>query len=123
METYEWDVYNPPCPSRVLLDRIGDRWTVLIVGALEANGRMRFSELRDRIGATPKVLTQSLRALERDGIVERQVYAEVPPRVEYWLTPLGEKLQEPIRLLKDWAETHIPEVLEARERHAQMALR
>jgi DNA-binding HxlR family transcriptional regulator len=122
METtdYRWDVYSPPCPSRVLLDRIGDRWTVLIVGSLGASGRMRFSELRDRIGATPKVLTQSLRALERDGIIERKVYAEVPPRVEYWLTPLGEKLQEPIRLLKDWAETHIPEVLEARERHARL---
>jgi DNA-binding HxlR family transcriptional regulator len=118
VETYVWDVYSPPCPSRVLLDRIGDRWTVLIVGALASGGRMRFSELRDRIGATPKVLTQSLRALERDGILERKVYAEVPPRVEYWLTPLGEKLQEPIRLLKEWAETNIPEVLEARERHA-----
>jgi DNA-binding HxlR family transcriptional regulator len=118
METYVYDVYSPPCASRVLLDRIGDRWTVLIVGALGSAGRMRFSELRDRIGATPKVLTQSLRALERDGIVERKVYAEVPPRVEYWLTPLGEKLQEPIRLLKEWAETNIPEVLEARERHA-----
>ena len=121
METYVWDVYSPPCPSRVLLDRIGDRWTVLIVGALGATGRMRFSELRNRVGATPKVLTQSLRALERDGIVERQIYAEVPPRVEYWLTPLGEKLQEPIELLKEWAQTHIPEVLAARERHAAAA--
>jgi DNA-binding HxlR family transcriptional regulator len=121
VDTYVYDVYSPPCPSRILLDRIGDRWTVLIVGVLGSTGRMRFSELRDRVGATPKVLTQSLRALERDGIVERQVYAEVPPRVEYWLTPLGEKLQEPIRLLKDWAETHIPEVLDARERHAARA--
>jgi DNA-binding HxlR family transcriptional regulator len=118
METDRYDIYLQPCPSRVLLDRIGDRWTVLIVGSLGERGRMRFSELRNRIGATPKVLTQSLRALERDGIVGREIFAEVPPRVEYWLTPLGEKLQEPIGMLKDWAETHVPEVLAARERHA-----
>jgi DNA-binding HxlR family transcriptional regulator len=123
METteYHWNVYSPLCPSRVLLDRIGDRWTVLIVGSLLEQRRMRFSELRNRIGATPKVLTQSLRALERDGLVEREVFAEVPPRVEYWLTPLGEALQEPISALKDWAEQHIPDVLEARSRYEARA--
>jgi DNA-binding HxlR family transcriptional regulator len=111
-----WDVYDPSCPTRILLDRIGDRWTVLIVSALSREGRMRFSALRNRVGATGKVLTQSLRALERDGIVTRDVYAEVPPRVEYELTALGTLLQEPILALKDWAETHIAEVLEARTR-------
>jgi DNA-binding HxlR family transcriptional regulator len=114
--TLRWDVYDPACPTRVLLDRIGDRWTVLIVGSLALNGRMRFSELRNRVGATPKVLTQSLRALERDGLLTREVFAEVPPRVEYELTPLGARLQEPIRALKEWAEEHIAEVLEARAR-------
>jgi DNA-binding HxlR family transcriptional regulator len=111
-----WDVYDPACPTRVLLDRIGDRWTVLIIGSLARSGRMRFSQLRSRVGATPKVLTQSLRALERDGLVTREVFAEVPPRVEYELTPLGTCLQEPIRALKEWAEEHIGEVLEARAR-------
>jgi len=112
----QWNVYDPACPTRVLLDRIGDRYTVLIVGALAREGRMRFSQLRARVGATPKVLTQSLRALERDGVLTRDVYAEVPPRVEYELTPLGLELQEPIRALKDWAEQHIERVLEARSR-------
>jgi DNA-binding HxlR family transcriptional regulator len=100
----------------VLLDRIGDRWTVLIIGSL-STGRLRFSQLRAAVGATPKVLTQSLRALERDGLVAREVYAEVPPRVEYWLTPLGEALQEPIAAIGKWAEAHIDEVLEARARY------
>jgi DNA-binding HxlR family transcriptional regulator len=111
------NVYDPGCPTRVLLDRIGDRYTVLIVGSLGASGRMRFSQLRRLVGATAKVLTQSLRALERDGIVERTVYAEVPPRVEYELTPLGHALQEPIAALAEWAEAHIGEVLDARERY------
>ena len=111
-----WNVYDPSCPTRILLDRIGDRWTVLIVSALSREGRMRFSALRNYVGATGKVLTQSLRALERDGIVTRDVYAEVPPRVEYELTPLGLLLNEPILALKEWAETHIAEVLEARTR-------
>jgi DNA-binding HxlR family transcriptional regulator len=112
-----WDPYDPSCPTRQLLDVIGDRWTVLIVGALEGRTR-RFSELRAIVrGISPKVLTQSLRALERDGIVRREIFAEVPPRVEYSLTDLGRELVEPIVALRAWAETHMERILAAREHY------
>jgi len=106
LEEYPPDAFAKACASRVVLDRIGDRWTVLVVVALD-DGRLRFSELRARIeGVTPKVLTQTLRALERDGILTRTVYAEVPPRVEYELTGLGRDLLAPIDAVRVWAEQH-----------------
>jgi DNA-binding HxlR family transcriptional regulator len=105
------DAYAKDCGSRVVLDRIGDRWTVLVVGAL-ARGRLRFSELRARVeGITPKVLTQTLRALERDGIVTREVFAEVPPRVEYELTDLGRDLLAPIEAIRLWAEDNASRIV------------
>lgn len=111
-----WDPYARNCPSRQLLDRIGDRWTALILGTLES-GPLRFSEVARRIeGISQKMLTQTLRALERDGLVTRTVYAEVPPRVEYELTALGRSLREPLRALEAWATTHMPDVLDARQR-------
>jgi DNA-binding HxlR family transcriptional regulator len=111
------DVLDRECPSRLVISRLGDKWTLLIVIAL-SSGVHRFSELRDRIGeVTPKVLTQSLRALERDGIVERTVYAVVPPKVEYRLTDLGQSLLEPIAAVKAGAESNYGAVLEARARH------
>ena len=98
-----WDPYARDCPSRRLLDRIGDRWTVLIVGALD-DGPYRFSQLAARVdGISQKMLAQTLRSLERDGFVTRTVYPEVPPRVEYELTALGRSLQQPLRALEDWA--------------------
>jgi DNA-binding HxlR family transcriptional regulator len=109
------DVYSRDCPSRVVLDRIGDRWTALIVGVLE-DGPRRFSEIRNAMGIAPKVLTQTLRALERDGLIRRTAYDESPPRVEYELTPLGLTLREPLAAIRDWAEAHLPEILAARER-------
>jgi DNA-binding HxlR family transcriptional regulator len=108
------DVYSRDCPSRVVLDRIGDRWTALIVGVLE-DGPRRFSEIRDAMGITSKVLTQTLRTLERDGLIRRTAYDESPPRVEYELTPLGLTLREPLAAIRDWAEIHLPEILAARE--------
>ena len=108
------DVYSRDCPSRVVLDRIGDRWTALIVGVLE-DGPRRFSEIRDAMGITSKVLTQTLRTLERDGLITRIAYDESPPRVEYQLTPLGLTLREPLAAIRDWAEAHLPEILAARE--------
>ena len=106
---------DPNCPSRVVLDRIADKWTGLIVLAL-ADETLRFGELRERIGGVaPKVLTQTLRALERDGLVTRRVYAEVPPRVEYSLTRLGRSLREPLEAVQAWAERHVSAVLAARE--------
>jgi DNA-binding HxlR family transcriptional regulator len=111
----EPDAFARDCASRVILDRIGDRWTVLVVVAL-AQGRLRFSELRTRIqGITPKVMTQTLRALERDGLVTRDVYAEVPPRVEYELTDLGRDLLAPIDAVRIWAEQHAIRIVANRE--------
>jgi DNA-binding HxlR family transcriptional regulator len=115
MQSFQPNVYSPACPSRIALDRIGDRWTALIVGLLE-EGPHRFTEIRDAMGISPKVLTQTLRALERDGLVTRRAYVEIPPRVEYELTPLGLTLREPLAAIRDWAEAHIHEIIDARER-------
>jgi len=109
------DGYDPQCPTRVLLDRVGDKWTVLVIGAL-ADGPMRFSALRDRVaGISGKVLTATLRALARDGLVIRTAYPEIPPRVEYALTDLGRSLQEPLEVLRVWAEQHIAAVVAHRD--------
>lgn len=116
MELIEADVYSRDCPSRVALDRIGDRWTVLIVGLLES-GPHRFGEIRDAMGISPKVLTQTLRTLERDGLITRSAYAEIPPRVEYALTPLGLTLCEPLAAIRNWAEAHLHEIISARLRY------
>jgi DNA-binding HxlR family transcriptional regulator len=113
----EPDVFARECASRVVLDRIGDRWTVLLVVSL-ADGALRFSQLRAKIeGITPKVLTQTLRGLERDGLVTRTVFAEVPPRVEYELTELGRDLLAPIDAIRIWAEEHAARIVANRERH------
>lgn len=107
------DPFQRDCPSRRLLDRIGDRWTVLVIGALQ-DGPQRFSQIRRRVdGVSQKMLTQTLRALERDGLVTRTVHAEVPPRVEYALTPLGQSLLDPLGRLLDWATAHLAGVEEA----------
>ena len=111
------DPYQRDCPSRQILDRIGDRWTVLVVGAL-AGGPLRFSRLAARIdGVSQKMLTQTLRAMERDGLVTRTIYPQVPPRVEYELTEAGTTLQEPLKALEDWARTHMPAILLARQQY------
>lgn len=110
----KWDVYNEHCPTRVVLDRIADKWTVLIVGALEDRTK-RFGELRREIGGvSQKMLTQTLRGLERDGIVARTVYATVPPKVEYSLTDLGRTLVRILEAIRDWSENNIEDVLKAR---------
>lgn len=109
------DLFNPQCPTRLVLDRIGDKWTVLVV-LLLSDGPLRFSELRGQLGSVaPKVLTQTLRRIERDGLVTREIFAEVPPRVEYTLTELGRSLTEPIAVLGDWAETHLDRITTAQE--------
>jgi DNA-binding HxlR family transcriptional regulator len=110
----KWDVYNEHCPTRVVLDRIADKWTVLIVGALEEKTK-RFGELRKEIGGvSQKMLTQTLRGLERDGIVARTVYASVPPKVEYSLTALGRTLVHILEAIHEWSENNIEDVLKAR---------
>jgi DNA-binding HxlR family transcriptional regulator len=108
-----WNPYDRGCPSRKLLDRIGDRWTVLVVGTL-GEGPRRFSEIQAAVdGVSQKMLTQTLRALERDGLVERTVFAQVPPRVDYELTPTGTSLLEPLRALTVWATEHMTDVSDA----------
>ncbi len=90
---------------------------MLIVGVLE-EGTKRFSEIRDAVGGiTPKVLTQTLRAMERDGLVARKVYAEVPPKVEYTLTELGRSLTRPINAIRTWAEDNMGELFATRARY------
>ena len=111
---FEPDPYNRNCATRTILDRIGDRWTVLVVGAL-TEGPMRFSELSRRIdGVSQKMLTQTLRGLERDGLVTRTVHAAVPPKVEYELTESGRTLTGPLAALDAWARTHIEDVVRSR---------
>lgn len=107
------------CPSRDLLDRIGDKWTVLILGELGDGQPHRFAVIRDAIqGISEKMLTQTLRNLEADGLITRTVFPVVPPRVEYQLTPLGVTLRDPLRALTAWSLAHVAEVVANRERHS-----
>ena len=118
----EISVCNAECPSRQVLDLIADKWTAIVIYCL-SKGTKRYSELQREIGGiSQKMLTQTLRSLERDGLVNRMVYPVVPPMVEYSLTPLGETLIEPLCQLCKWAETHIPEVEAARDRYDRKLL-
>ncbi|GAC67284.1 winged helix-turn-helix transcriptional regulator [Gordonia soli] len=108
--TKAYDVMAATCPSRRVLHRIGARWTIFVVTAL-VDGPMRFSALKSHIqGITPKVLTETLRALEYDGLVDRTDLGGQPPRVEYALTDLGRSLLVPLAAVREWAETHVPDV-------------
>jgi DNA-binding HxlR family transcriptional regulator len=116
----ELDPYSKGCPSRDLLDRIGDKWSILLLGELAGGQPRRFAVLRNRIeGISEKMLTQALRRLEEDGLVARRVYPEVPPRVEYTLTALGHTLRAPLGALRQWSIEHAAEVLSARAAYAQ----
>ncbi|MFG1808220.1 winged helix-turn-helix transcriptional regulator [Streptomyces sp. NPDC049040] len=109
-----YDAYLAECPARQLLDRISDKWVSLAVNAL-ADGPQRYSELQRRLASvSQKMLTQTLRHLERDGLVSRTVTPAVPVRVEYALTPLGCSLLPVMRAIKGWAEEHMDEVNVAR---------
>ncbi|WP_244536173.1 helix-turn-helix domain-containing protein [Hyphomicrobium sp. NDB2Meth4] len=109
------NVYVEACPSRAILELIADKWTLLILPALR-DGRMRNSDLMRLIGGvSQKMLTQTLRELERNGIVNRIDHHEVPPRVEYELSPLGRSLSDLVRSLGSWAEEHLEQVIAARD--------
>ncbi|MCX5368803.1 helix-turn-helix transcriptional regulator [Streptomyces sp. NBC_00015] len=113
----EYDAFLRSCPTNQLLDRLSDKWVSLVVSAL-APGPQRYSDLARRIaGVSPKMLTQTLRALERDGILSRTVTPSVPVRVDYELTPLGSNLALLLTAVKDWAEIHFDEVQAARRRY------
>jgi DNA-binding HxlR family transcriptional regulator len=127
----EYDAFLAGCPSRILLDRISDKWVTLTVSALGGGGSprpgarrageprpMRYSELSRRLaGVSQKMLTQTLRSLERDGLVTRTATPTVPVTVTYELTDLGLSLLQLVRGIKGWAETHMDDVLAHRAEH------
>jgi DNA-binding HxlR family transcriptional regulator len=114
--------YDVTCPAREVLELIASKWTVLVVDAL-AEGPKRYSALRREItGVSQKMLTQTLRELERDGIIIRTVYGTKPPSVDYRLSELGASLTEPISAIRRWADTHFPVVAQARQSNTPPSL-
>lgn len=104
------NVFDPGCPSRGVLETLAEKWALLLVHML-ADGPARTAQLRRRVGGiSEKMLIQTLRRLERNGFVARRAYPEVPPRVEYSLTPLGASLSEPITALDRWVEQHTQDI-------------
>jgi DNA-binding HxlR family transcriptional regulator len=113
----------PGCQGREVLGRIGDKWSLYVIHLL-GGGTRRFSELRRHIGGiTPRMLTVTIRSLERDGLVSRTVYPVVPPRVEYTLTPLGESLLQAATTILLWADAHEADLSAARARYDEAAKR
>jgi DNA-binding HxlR family transcriptional regulator len=103
------------CAAREMLARVGDKWSVYVIHVLNDAGTLRFNELRSRVsGISQRMLTVTLRGMERDGLVTRTVYPEVPPRVEYQLTELGSTLRKLVRGLVEWSGAHLAEVDAAR---------
>lgn len=114
-EAPRWNPYSSACPTRVVLDRIADKWTVLVLGLL-GDGPKRFNQLRKSVdGLSQKVLAQILRGLETDGLVTRTAFATVPVTVEYELTALGHSLRETLDGVRLWAEANIEAILAARK--------
>jgi DNA-binding HxlR family transcriptional regulator len=113
-----------PCRAQVeTLSRIGDKWTVMVVGAL-STGPLRYNEIGRRVeGISQRMLTLTLKGLEEDGLVTRTMYPTIPPRVDYELTELGRKLIVPLRALADWARENRPAILAAREAFRRRGLR
>ena len=110
----EYDAFLAACPSRQVLDRISDKWVTLVLVAL-ADGALRYSDLcRIIAGVSQKMLTQTLRTLERDGLVDRTVTPSVPMRVDYALTSLGQSLMPAVNAVKGWSEQHIGEIQASR---------
>ncbi len=115
-----YSVYSSHCPARQFLERLADKWTILIIGRLK-QGETRFNQLRRDIeGITQKVLSQTLKKLERDGLIVRRVFATVPVTVEYSLTPVGLTLVETFESLAHWAESNIESVRLAQEQYDRL---
>ncbi|MBW8687811.1 winged helix-turn-helix transcriptional regulator [Chitinophaga rhizophila] len=103
------------CPIRQVLDRFGDKWSILIIELLSQEGKLRFSEIAQTIGdISQKMLTVTLRSLESDGLVTRRFYPEIPPRVEYELSDLGRSLVPHIEQLTGWGQAHMATIMENR---------
>jgi len=106
------------CPIRHVLDRFGDKWSILIIGLLGHTGKLRFNEISQQIGdISQKMLTVTLRSLEADGLVSRELYPEIPPRVEYELTDMGRSLLPHIDSLSEWAGKHMDTIRKCREEY------
>jgi DNA-binding HxlR family transcriptional regulator len=109
-------ILTQSCPIRQVLDRFGDKWSVLVVELLSFKGRLRFSEIGQGIGdISQKMLTVTLRSLEADGLISREIFPEIPPRVEYELTDLGKSLVPHFTSLTNWGVEHLDTILENRK--------
>jgi DNA-binding HxlR family transcriptional regulator len=107
------------CPIRTVLDRFGDKWSILVMINLSANGTMRFNEINKSMSdVSQKMLTVTLRSLEADGLVSRKIYPEIPPRVEYDLTEMGKSLLPHIQNLRSWAEDNLNAIRKSRKKFA-----
>jgi DNA-binding HxlR family transcriptional regulator len=125
-ETERWRArFRNGCPSRTVLEALTNKWSLYVLSALRrAGGPMRFNDLRRLLDdVTQKMLAQTLKALERDGLVSRTVYATIPPRVEYALTELGHDAGQLLDTVGEWAVAHAPEIVLARERYDERATR
>jgi DNA-binding HxlR family transcriptional regulator len=115
------DVFDQNCASHQAVARLADKWTLLLIYAL-AQGTKRYSELQRQIhGISPKMLTQTLRSLEEHGYIEREIFPEIPPRVEYSLTELGVSFVQPMAVLFEWAQEHKDALMRIRARNARKA--
>jgi len=117
-ENYKNYALVDDCPVRNVLDRVGDKWSILIISILGECGTLRFNELNHLIGnISQKMLTVTLKTLEADGLVARKMYPQIPPKVEYNLTPLGESLLPAIDSLTQWAKINMPAILASRAKY------
>lgn len=118
-----YDVYSRDCPARLFFDRLAERWVLLIIHLLRQETPLRFSEIKRRVnGISQKVLSQKLKQLERDGLLHRQLFAEVPVRVEYSLTDLGCSFAATIDQVGQWAEQNVEQMICAQTHYdAQLA--
>lgn len=113
------DIYSlTNCPIRNVLNRIGDKWSILIIDLLGSHGTLRFNELNHHIGSiSQKMLTVTLKTLEADGLVARKLYPQIPPKVEYTLTEMGKSMLPAVVMLKDWATANMPAILASRAQY------
>ncbi len=120
-EAHRGNLYSAVCPCRDILDLVASKWSALIIGKLEQETH-RFGQLRRAVpGITQKMLTQTLRRLEQDGLVHREVLVQMrPPQVEYSLTALGRSVTAPLAAMRDWTEQHLPHVQAARRRFDEL---
>jgi DNA-binding HxlR family transcriptional regulator len=124
MATFKANVLNDLCPSRAVIEMIADKWSILILWALHRDGTLRYGQLQRTVGGiSQKMLTQTLRELERNGLVERTVIEVVPPQVEYSLTELGLSLRRVLSGVCGWAQDHLHEVGKARTAHDRQRAR